>query len=287
MSVIDVKEDWREGDAGFDPEDGQSRRVWTVLFDEGDEPKNRPGLACFATGIPRMYQWHPFTPWLWVCNVQARAIGPLLFEVEVSYKIGRAESWQGEENPLTSPLDEPPERSWGFVVSEIPAQQDINGKVIENSSGEPFDPPITVQVYDLTYRVIRNEGAFDAVLATLYIGTVNSDYFGGFAPRTVKCTEISAREVRIGQFTFYQVAYEFILRTDTWVRKIVDEGMSKITGVNDDGTPKTENIKDDKGNQVTEPRKLDGSGNVLPKDAPKELLDFTMYKEMPFSNLGL
>jgi hypothetical protein len=288
MSVIDVIEDWAQ--ASVEEEAGRigATRVFTVLFDDGDAPESRVLLARNAPGVPTPWARHPYNRWLYTSSKRVRPLGPLLFEVIVNYE-AITEGRTGFYDEPVSPLALPPERSWSFAVSSMPVKRDISSPAqpICNSAGEPFDPEITQEIYDLVYRIVKNQPYFNALLAYQYIGAVNTDVFQGFPAGTVRCTVFTGEEIFTPYLVYYRVTYEFQIRWDGWMLKVIDQGLREYMGVLPDGTPDLQNIVDRDDKEITEPQNLDGTGRKLDVGATPVVLSFKVHQEWPFAVLGL
>jgi len=294
MAIIDVKEDWRGLGAEIDTEGATAPRIFTVKFDTGNEPTQRPFLAQNAAGIPTLNSAHPHKPWLFVKNKAVDSIGPFDFKVSVNYTTRSTIGGQeGEtQDPTESPLAAPWIVEWDFVTSNEPIDTDIDGKPITNSAGESYDPPMTDDKHDLLLRIQRNEAAYYPLIADNYKNAVNSDYFWGFEPGKVKCIQFTAKTAISGQFWYWQVRYAFQMRKDDWQRRIRDEGYRTKTGeLNSDGSEKYEEITDKNGVKLSQPALLNGEGYRLPQSAIDAgsiaFLYFNLNKSLPFSVLGL
>lgn len=130
---------------------------------------------------PRIGYPHPFIPGLVSNGVVCRKVSTILYEFDVTFT-GRGK--EGE-----SALDEPPVIEYDFAVSDEPYDQGYDGKPITFVTGEPPDPPLKDQQYDLIVRVKRNLRYIDIDLMSRYAGVTNSDYFLGMPPGTLKITE--------------------------------------------------------------------------------------------------
>ncbi|MHC4617206.1 MAG: hypothetical protein ACYTEQ_05575 [Planctomycetota bacterium] len=289
MAILSVKEKWTGLSVHDQAPDAQATRIWTVKFDTADPAAQRQFLALQHPDIPHIYQRHPYSMWLWCTGKRAVHRGPCLLEVQVDYGVrairpGREEGLGGLTD---NPFDQPPEVDWGSSVSNEKIDRDIYGNPITNSAGETPDPPLTADIYYKVLRIKRNEMEYNPVKALNYAGAVNSDFFLGFAPFCVRCTRYDARSARSGNFFYWEVYYEFQIRFAGWVCKIVDEGLRECLGVDGEGKPIFSAISDDKGQPVTHQWALDGNGRKLKKGAPLAILEFAIYRPLPFSGLGL
>jgi hypothetical protein len=139
----------------------------------------------------------------------------------------------------------------------------------------------------LTISVTRNEATFPASFALLFANSINNAAWNGFAKWTVKCNGITADKQFEESQIFYSVTYEFEVRSDDWRLKVYDAGLEQVDP--DDAT-RTVKIKDKEGNPITEPRFLDGAGEVLPINADESdyvQLYFNGYPEEAFALLNI
>lgn len=187
-----------------------------------------------------------------------------------------------------NPIDHPLKISWGFakyekVVDEtIPDPVTTKTKAIVNSAGDYFDPPPTMDDSRPVLRIVRNEQTYSPTLALSWKDTINTDVWNGFAARTVKCGEIPA-ELRWNQECgyYYEVTYEFEINPSGWKKEVLDQGLRKLVS----GAQQA--ITDSKGQPVTSPVLLDGSGAPLASGADPVFLQFSIYNEAAFSGLNL
>jgi len=296
MAVISVKEELERSEAEFSTTDATSVRIFTVEFDTADDPRIRPQLACSAAGIPLIWSLHPFNPWLYCRGKRTFARGPFLFEVVASYvvKSYRADEAKPGTTPFQSPFDEPWEIEWFPIASNEQVDRDIYGNPIVNSAGQSFDPPITKDCYDLGLRIVRNQPSYNKAQAADYVGAVNSDYFYGFAPYLVKCTNYSSRTM-YSAITYYQITYEFHIRLladpitgnyHGWARRVMDEGLMYKTTV--EGQTVYKKVKTGDNEDVPQLVRLNGSGGAVPAGSTDAyFLYFALCKMRPFSALGL
>ena len=293
MAITSVTESWQgqRGEEGIDSAD--RTRVYTVEFDGDDDPIQRPRLAYTAndgtTRSPNRYETLPNSPWYYVHHKAIRCLGPCLYEVTVYYTVRFARGSEDKYDPTVSPLAQPWDVEWGFASSREAIDRDVYGHPIVNSAGESFDPAITTEVRDLVLRIVRNQGAYDPILAHDYVSrsAVNLDEFWGFAPGIVKCLKIKANSQRTGDLWFWRVRYEFAMRADGWLRRILDQGFREFTGTDANGKPTYELITDDNGYPVTQPVLLDGNGNKQAEAADAVFLEHQVHPGKQFSLLGL
>jgi len=287
MAVVDVKPNWSKGEAPISTEGRTAKRVYTVLLDGTDDPDDTLIVARQASGIPRVRQpYSTLDPQLRCVSVNPRALSPTLVEVTCNYATG---------DKSIDPLDEPPKRSWGSIVSEQPIDHDINGKPLVNTAGEPFDPPITIPVYDDVLRIVRNEATYDNFRMRRYRNSLNMYPFMGWPALTCKMVEISAEEIVEADWTYYQVTYEIHMRADedengnlvAWKRRVLNRGFRRFLRPEEEGYPGFIAIKDAEGEPVSEPVLLNLEGNdVVDKDNAVWLL-FDVVKVADWRSLHL
>ncbi len=278
MAVIKVTEDFKGWGATDEIEangtlTGAAPRVFDVDFDTGDVGANRVFLAKADSRIPQIGEAHPFSPWIFVTNrtVAVNALSPLAFKVTVNY------------TEIENPLEQPTIIEWLSASVTEPIDTDIDDNPIVNSSDEPFDPPPTEEFDDLLLRGVYNVAVFNPVDASIYKGAINTDFFLGFDPGQAKVVTYISREIKAITGNFYvEVTVEIQFRSDGWKRKFVDQGYRVKTGVDIDGKPTYEEIKDDEGDPITEPVFLDGNGEKLDDGDPVVRLEFDTKPQLPF-----
>lgn len=296
MPVINIKEDWEKRTVGETLDEKTAIRVFTVEFDEGDNPVIRPLLALLAStptlSVPQKGYHYPGDDFLRVVKRTVRPYqGPLVYEVTCNY----LHRWGERDESAEEPLMKKPEISWLSAVTNEPIDRDIEGKAVANSAGETFDPPITKEFNDLVLRYVRNERNFNHRRSSEYKGAISSDGFLGFAEGLVMCTVFDGQKIYDEKWgDYYQVTYEFQIRYDGWKRKIFDRGFGEYFGKKEDGSPDWREIEDDKGHKISEPAFLNGNGKKLPgetnlvyylENAVK--LKFDLYRKKPFSALKI
>jgi hypothetical protein len=223
MAIINVKEDWSELGADFGTEQASATRRFTVLFDTADSPKDRPMLAITAndgtTQIPPQWSiYSPSKPWLFVTNKRPKAIGPFLFEVMVYYSTipfyGREQNY----DPNLPPLDQPPQIQWTFSRYDAPIDRDLERYPITNSAKESAKQ--TWPFVNLVLHYTRNRSSYEPLQAASYMmdpGSVNSDYFLGFAPGVAHIVDFSGTWARAANLFYWVVNYEFHFRLGLWM----------------------------------------------------------------------
>lgn len=131
---------------------------------------------------------------------------------------------------LSNPLNLPAEVSWDFTNYDFALQRDGAGIPLKNSSGERFDPPVTIEDSRPVLRVSRNEASYNQANAILYQNAVNTDVFGPAQAYQAKITHISGqRMVDIG-IVYWKVEYEVEFRWQTFALFLLDQGYRDANG---------------------------------------------------------
>lgn len=192
------------------------------------------------------------------------------------------------------PLARPAQIIWGSQKFQRPFEQDFtdppNGPYpVQNSAGDPFDPPIMVDDTLPTLTVIRNEGSFDPGVPIIFKDAINNDEFFGAPQYCAKVESITARSNVENNFLYWEVTYVFSFKrwnppTEKGFLLLPrDQGFYAI----DPNTNKKSRILDDLGQPVVTPKKLDGFGHKLTDNTQTFYLLFQPYKALNFSDLNL
>lgn len=204
--------------------------------------------------------------------------------ISIDYTPGNPNATGG--GPDNNPLDVPIDVKWGFRDHEIVLERDINGDLVANTAGDPFDPPVTVDDPRLLMTVTRNEATFNFAWVVQYRNAINTDPFAGFDPYFCKVLNIEATN----QFNqdvgwYYTVTYQFEFIcpkvndiTDGFRKKILSQGYRALGRAS--GLPFHVSYK---GVEVNSPVLLDEGGHALVSGAPAHFIDVPAYPELPFS----
>lgn len=291
MSIIDISEEIKAANCDLSVDEsgryaGTGTREFIVIFDNNDIPASRPYIARDTTytiggvSIPKMWEAHPYEPYIFVNHKTVSMFnGPTAWKVTVHYK------------EIPDPLLEDYTVDWLFASVMEPIDKDRNGAALVNSADESFDPPIQEEYNDLVLRITRHEGEYNPLTAAEYKKAVNSDQFLWFDPYTVKCSLFEGRRIRYAGLYYYQVNYEFIIRSDPdadnnisgWKRRILDQGFREKTGTDGEGKPTYALILDDTSKPVNQPVLLNGAGVKKTAAADPYYFTFETKPQKPFS----
>jgi hypothetical protein len=291
VAVTKVTEDWQPVRLSAGVEDGRAERAFLVTFDGTDDVHLLPRLARTAndgtTRIPLPFETFTGEPWLWVTSIEPEPVGPLAYLVRVYYSTRYRRAGVGANpNPLTSPLDDPPDIRWTFLDTEEEVTTDIYGNPICNSAGVIF--AATRPFSDLLLQVRFNRSWYDPLVALKFKNTVNLDWFlGVFPPGVVMCTDYSGESARAAQLMYWVASLQFRIRSAGWRHKFPDRGYREYLGIDADGYPRFQEIVDEQGTPIAEPVYLDGNGRVKKDGDPIAYREFELFPGAPFGNIGL
>lgn len=287
--VISMAENYRESTTSKETSGltygGELVRKFDLIFDPATDPVLIPLLAVDFEGtvdgisVPKLWDNHPGDPFMFVKRKHDEWVAPFHRNVIVSYI------------RIQDPLEQLWEQSWTFSDVSEPIDKDINGDPIENSSGEPPDPPIIEEFHDLVWRVVRFSDNWNARDAANIKGAVNDGVWQGWPAGTAKVTLLDADQLLIGNTIYYQETIEIHFRyiennpqASGWKRRILDQGFRTRSTT----TPGEYNIiKDEDGNPLSQPIKLDGNGQKLAEGAAAVYKEWNTKQQYPFSNLNL
>ncbi len=196
----------------------------------------------------------------------------------VTCEYGPYDPTQWPENPLDHPI----KINWSWSQFERIVDEDINGNAVVNAAGDYFDPPLVRDDSRPLLAIVRNEQNFTSARAGQFKDAVNSDSWFGYAPKQVKCSNISASlEYNPICGFYYIVSYEFAINTEStgWQKEILNQGLRYLNG-----STRTNVLIN--GAPATAPVPLDNSGAVLPPSGTPVFLAFDIYPEVSFSGLG-
>jgi hypothetical protein len=211
----------------------------------------------------------------------------------LSGRTGRAEQAnKGQEDQ--NPLNRPPviRVSLAKYQQEIYTSADTPPLLIQNSAGDPFDPPVLADKTRFVVTYDRNEATLNAVAMALYQDATNADTFWQQSPASWKINVTAESAFENGLY-YWRKTYTLELRTDVgriggqpvflgWMRQIVDRGLRELKG------GKRVVCLDANAHAVTSPVNLDGAGHQQdPGSDPVLGLPITVYPPLVFAPLQL
>jgi hypothetical protein len=178
-----------------------------------------------------------------------------------------------------NPLAEPAQVEVDHDHFDRPVIRDVDGNLICNSAGDPYNPPIRKDDSRPVLTVVKNYPApFDLALADDYRDTINSTPFFGVPPGRVKCRAPRAsRQFHPVIGEFYRVTFQFDFNRDGWNAKPLDEGFRYLSGA--------QLVAAFDGNSLaSEPVLLDGEGGRLAVGGDPVYHDFQIYEGRDFAS---
>ena len=187
------------------------------------------------------------------------------------------------------------------TTSEHNGVREINGdQPIENSAGQPFDPPLMRDHHDLTIQMQKflPLGGYDVLKVKDLIGKVNNKPWFGLPAQQVMLTAATAANVTesnaevVTSTTSFQVRVTvdaYFNETLGWNPvRLLDRGRVAFASEADvDGENTGETTKDKNGVQTGAIVKLDGNGKQLHPSGRAVYLDFDKYETADFDGLNL
>lgn len=192
-----------------------------------------------------------------------------------------------------SPEDRPPALSGSFVQFMRPLDIDIDGRPLQNTVGEPFDP--TIEVEDsrpvLAITKLFTFVGFDYVFLCSYRDCVNSDTFTirglAFPPDSCKLQSLSFQEVWINGANYIELTAEVEIKPERWNPRVI-ANVGLMARQPDASGPISRILADDgSGEPIQLPVNLLEDGTRCLPGVPPAFLEFRPYQRRPFSLLNL
>jgi hypothetical protein len=196
---------------------------------------------------------------------------------KVTQKYSTKENKESQEDDTENPFT----LKMSVELEDVPFERDIRtGKLILNSAKQFFNPPPTMKRKITTYSISRREYGNPVGKAKAYSNVVNSDNFYGAAAGTVLMESVTCS---FDGKVWSDVTYTFKERLDGWQTFLLDTGTMEYK----DG--KLVSILNDDGTAVSEPVKLNGSGEKLNNQNENgyDIGPYWKYNALPFSVLQL
>jgi hypothetical protein len=296
MSITSVNE-ITEARTGEETVEG---RIYTRLFQViTDNPATREKDIFDNANIPNPLEEHPDDSTV-VCEriVPTQDGGEAarkVWKVVCSYRTRQAIP-PGAGSTYTLAVDLPPDISYTWaqyqrVVENAYQDGDTQGnptQPIQNSAGDPFDPPLVQEFSNLVININRNEkaGDFDPNVMADYEETINSVKIT-IAGVLIDINEGRMRKIGgtkkwdvLGQ-EYWNATYEIEIDRETHIRQVLDQGFFQKAGTDDRRRIMASDIGQVTGQDtpVDIAQKLDGAGFVLSDTASAgaKYLDFQTY----------
>ncbi len=231
---------------------------------------------------------------------------PLHWVVTAEYSSEYLSKKEKDEQQYTNPTDRPATIKWSTAKYNKPAVRDINGNLILNSAGQPFDPPAEKDCSRWTATISKNLEDVPSFILD-YCDAINSDEFTiqglNVLPGVAKIMTIEIGDEQSAQIsdheeiTYYVFTYTVEFRSalvmvngvripEGWTLYLLDQGYHQIDP--NDSTKRIA-IKDDSvpAKFTTKPWPLNGSGARLanPTASNAFALPQVIYNSKAFSVL--
>lgn len=220
---------------------------------------------------------------------------PLVWLVSCDYDTEVPDPDDQEESPTARPA----KYKFGFEKVAVAIQQDLDGRSVTNSAGQPFLPPQEIEVTRPTISIELNKATFSYAFISNIMDCVNSVTWNGFPVGTVKVDSVEANSEHENNETFWKLNWQLSVNWEGWIpTKILDAGFYEIapgtssssyfssyipgsidsSGWATTGTqPRIRQIRDAFGSPLNSPQLLCG-GRAL----PPEFSQFPCYRYFRF-----
>lgn len=206
--------------------------------------------------------------------------------VTASYSSDRE---KGNRSPLFP--DSPAVVSYAWEERLIPVTEDLDGEAIVNTVGDPFDPPleINVPIFVITIRVGLDPATMAGFLSPAYSRAVNDATFFGWDEGKALLRECKGDpaiytdddEIEHDYFdATIQIAFDPLGYNPV---KVLNAGYNEFSGEEDE---KIRILLPGDGTETSTPQPLDESGHALFGDdveTGKHFLEFNLYNAVDFS----
>lgn len=246
--------------------------------------------------IPYVTQ-HPSQP-AFLCqrlNVDQDTDNPYKWTATATFGSRPASEIQLNQTEAENPLLRRASFTWSTVQYQQGITIDADGKAIVNSAGDPYDPPVEIQLSRAVCSISKNVTGIPSWILE-YENAINSDAFAidglavpQYAARLsgIALSEIKREKIAAGvefQYRVFTCKLEF--KRELWYPlKVLDYGYRRYDP--NDTTKRIPIYEDGTSNSrpVTTPRLLDGFGGVLPNPSQEtaEFQRFNVYPKLPFN----
>jgi len=229
-----------------------------------------------AAAVPKPQEKHPGDPRAVVVGVSASTEDTnKIWQIEVNYEVIKGEGPHDTEDETEDPCDKRPVVRFGSApyqkivtkAYQVGDEYGIPTQPIQNSAGDPFDPPIQEEINRPVIHCEYNVRKFSPALKLMLEGSINQEAV------TVAGIRIPARKARISLLEanplyddydnlYWQMTIELELNGEGFNHRILDQGFYYLTGSPAVKKEITAKDKDGADVAVTEPQKLNGTGGI-------------------------
>lgn len=278
MALVQVKEQYnRNSSIVILPQTNkQYVRTWQVVTDNPyDDAVAVENYWVNATGITAGSQF-PSDVYAIAKDIRVNCtdVSGKFWTVTCNY--GPSDNTDQEINPILKPA----EYEWSFAQFTENTNYDIYGRAIINSAGDMFLGGVQRDNSRPVLKVKKNQYSFSPLLAAYYKDAINGTPFVGAPIKTVKCQNISTKNVFDSNFGWYWACdFEFQFDFRTWDAIMIDQGLREYDPSKRERVP----ILDGGSEKCSEPEMLNGYGKKLTKGGTPIYIRYTIYNILPFT----
>jgi hypothetical protein len=150
---------------------------------------------------------------------------PLVWTVSCNYDSETPDPADAEENPLARPI----KWKFSFQKESQAVHQDLDGRGVVNSAGQPFLPPTEISVTRPLITAEKNQSSFSFSFVSGVVDCVNSVAWNGFPIGTVKIDSVEASSEFENNVGFWKLNWTFSVNWEGWIpTKILDAGFYEV-----------------------------------------------------------
>lgn len=277
--------DWTIGHDGH----RQYTRKYVAVTDYDQWEENALVQRCYPFGLPEFFtEKSNIDPGAVVAGYSVKQYedAPCIYQIDVVWQ-----SHLYNPNPDNNDKDKPIIERRSKVSFEGASVQwavtedlSVPRKPLVNSADEPYKG-VTIEVPCLKMTIETNVPAARQDLYVAYYNAINSDNWQGFATDTLRVTEARATPDYQEGFYYYKETISIMFNPLGWKRRFVDQGFrTKIATVDDTRLYSDIRVR---GQRITTPVFLDGTGGRLAASASPVFNEFTFNQRLPFNGLGI
>jgi hypothetical protein len=203
-----------------------------------------------STMLPQMLQPYGSNPWARLISKHPQRSGesPYIWIVTCRYSTklpeqvaqalinpnGSGGNAGGSENSIASamdpnPLNRPVRWVARTLTKMVALDKDVLGRNIDNSAGEPLDPPPTVKRAMPVFELTKNLATYDQFAAMCdYVGCINKTPYLGKPSRTMLLDDIGAETQHENGVSFVTVRAVFVYDKNTHYFTYLDAGYHEL-----------------------------------------------------------
>lgn len=250
--------------------------------------------------IPPLFEAHPEMTQSQVVSIHPKQVSHTVWRVTVTYSSSPGQPTPFPDDPFLRPADV-------RVEDEVALEEmitDANGDPVQNSAGDPFDPPPQREASEMILHFAWNASFYNLNVAEAYRNAVNADELTihtlvqdfVFPVGTAKLRgTIRAALKTENNTTFWRLQGTIRMRLPIpneaagaqWDAEVLDQGF-RYLHLPKQGGEKLKHFEDHRGRQSQVPNLLDGEGHsTYPFPPTPFYLTFPRYKMLPFAALGI